>query len=53
MNSVRSDNTSLKYQRSTSSDCNDIGFRKLDFVGKTSPGVWKFNIENKGMFTKF
>ena len=32
MNSVRSDNIDLKYQRFTPSGCKDI--RKLDFVGK-------------------
>ena len=35
MNSVRSNNLSLKYQRFTPSDWKDIGIRKFDFVAKT------------------
>ena len=37
MNSVRSNNLSLKYGRSTyKSDCEDIEIRKFEFVAKTS-----------------
>ena len=32
MNSVESNSLSLKYQRSTSSSCKDIGIRKVKFV---------------------
>ena len=35
MNSVRPNNLSLKYQRFTSSDFNNIGIRQFDFVTKT------------------
>ena len=35
MNSVRSNNVSLKYLRPTPSSCKDIGIRKLKFVAKT------------------
>ena len=35
MNSVRSDNLSLKYQRFILSGCQDIGVRKFEFVAKT------------------
>ena len=35
MNAVRSYNISLKYQRSTSSGCKDIGITKIEFVTKT------------------
>ena len=35
MNAVRSYNVSLKYQRSTSSGCKDIGITKIEFVAKT------------------
>ena len=35
MNAVRSYNVSLKYQRSTSSGCKDIGITKIEFVTKT------------------
>ena len=35
MNSVRSNNLSLKYQRVTPSGCKDIGIRKFEFVVKT------------------
>ena len=41
MYSARSDNLSLKYQRCTSSDCEDIGNRKLEFVTLNSfPLLW-------------
>ena len=40
MNSVRSNNVSLKYQRFTSSGCKDIGFTKTEFVAKTQ-FLWK------------
>ena len=36
MNSVRSNNLSLKYQRFTPSGCNDVGIRKFDFVQEVS-----------------
>ena len=35
MNSVRSNNLSLKYQSFTPSGCKDIGRRKFEFVAKT------------------
>ena len=35
MNSVRSNNVSLKYQRPTLSGCKDIGIGKFEFVAKT------------------
>jgi len=35
MNSVQSDNLTLKYQRLTSSGCKDIGIRKIKLVEKT------------------
>ena len=35
MNSVRSNNVSLKYQRPTPSGCKDIGIIKFEFVAKT------------------
>ena len=35
MNSVRSNNLSLKYQRLETSGCKDIGMRKFEFVAKT------------------
>ena len=35
MNSVRSNNLSLKNQRFTPSDCKDIGIRTFEFVAKT------------------
>ena len=35
MNSVRSNNLSLKYQRFTPSSCRDIVIRKFKFVAKT------------------
>ena len=35
MNTVRSNNLSLKYQRFSSSGWNDIGIRKFDFVAKS------------------
>ena len=35
MNSVRSNNLSLKYQRFTPSGCKDIGIIKFEFVAKT------------------
>ena len=35
MNSGRSGNLSLKYQRFTSSGCNDIEIRKFEFMAKT------------------
>jgi len=34
MNSVKSNNLSLKYQRFTSSGCNDISIRIFKFVSK-------------------
>ena len=34
MNSVRSKNVGLKYQRPTPSGCKDIGIRKFEFVAK-------------------
>ena len=34
MNSVRSDNLSLKYQRFILSGCKDIGIRKLEYGAK-------------------
>ena len=34
MNSVRSNNLSLKYQRSTTLGCKDIGIRKFDCMEK-------------------
>ena len=37
MSSVRSNNTSLKYQSFTLSDCKDIGIIKFEFVAKTIP----------------
>ena len=35
LNSVRSNNVSLKYQRPTPSGCKDIGIRIFEFVAKT------------------
>jgi len=35
MNSIRSDNQSLKYKRFPPSGCKDIGIRQLDFVART------------------
>ena len=35
MNSVGSNNLSLKYQRLTPSGCKDIGIRKFDFIATT------------------
>ena len=35
MNSVRSNNISLKYQRITALDLKDIGIRKSEFVAKS------------------
>ena len=35
MNSVRSNNLSLKYQRFATSGCKDIRIRKFEFVAKT------------------
>ena len=35
MNAVRSYNISLKYQRSTSSGCKDIGITKIEFLCRT------------------
>ena len=35
MNSVRSNNLSLKYQMFIPSVCNDIGIRKFEFVIRT------------------
>ena len=35
MNSVRSNNISLKYQRFATLDSKDIGIRKSEFVAKT------------------
>ena len=35
MNFVRSNSRSLKYQRFTSSSCEDIGVRKFKFVART------------------
>ena len=35
MNSVGSNNVSLKYQRPTPFGCKDIGIRKFEFVAKT------------------
>ena len=35
MNSVRSNNVSLKYQRFEPSGCKDIGFENFEFVAKT------------------
>ena len=35
MNSVRSTNLSLNYQKFTPSGCKDIGLRKYEFVAKT------------------
>ena len=35
VNSVRSNNLSLKYQRFKSSDCEDIEIKKFEFVAKT------------------
>ena len=35
MNSVRSNNISLKYQRITTLDLKDIGIRKSEFVAKS------------------
>ena len=35
MNSVRSNNLSLKYQSFTTVGCKDIGIRKFEFVAKT------------------
>ena len=35
MNSVRSDNLSLKYQSFTTLGCKDVGVRKFEFVAKT------------------
>ena len=35
MNSVRLNNLTLKYQRFLPSGCNDIRFRKVEFVAKT------------------
>ena len=35
INSVRSNNLSLKYQRFTPSDCKDVLVRKFEFVAKT------------------
>ena len=40
MNSVRSNNVSLKYQRPTPSGCKDIGIRKFEFVAKTQFLLW-------------
>ena len=34
MNSIRSNNLSLKYQRFTPSGCTNIGIRKFEFVAK-------------------
>ena len=39
MNSVVSNNQSLKYQGFTSAGCKDIGFRHFEFVAKTQ-FVW-------------
>ena len=35
MNSVLTNNLTLKYQRCTSLDCEDIEIRKFEFVAKT------------------
>ena len=35
VNSVRSNNLSLKYQRFKPSDCEDIEIKKFEFVAKT------------------
>ena len=35
INSVRSNNLSLKYQRFTPSDCTEVGIRIFEFVTKT------------------
>ena len=35
MNSARSNNISLKYQKCTALGFKDIGFRKADFMAKT------------------
>ena len=35
MNSVRSNNVSLKYQKPTPSGCKGIEIRKFEFVAKT------------------
>ena len=34
LNSVKSNNLSLKYQRITTSGCRDIGIRKFEFVAQ-------------------
>ena len=34
LNSVKSNNLSLKYQRITTSACRDIGIRKFEFVAQ-------------------
>ena len=34
MYSVKSNNLSLKYERSTPSGCKDMGIKKLEFVAK-------------------
>ena len=51
MNSVRSNNVSLKYKRPTPSGCKDIRIIKFEFVAKTqffSPGVvWNYRFRDE------
>ena len=51
MNSVRSNNISLKYQRFTTLDLKDIGIIKSEFVAKTQFLYEKKNIR-RGFFMK-
>ena len=49
MNSVRSNNLSLKYQRFKSSDCKDVRIRKFEFVTKNQI-LWKNSNETNVKF---
>ena len=53
MNSVRSNDISLKYQRFTTLDSRDIGIIKSEFVAKTQflsqgiPKLWSYTQTNR------
>jgi len=51
VNSVRSNNLSLKYLWFTPSGCKDIGFRKFETVAKTQ-FLWNKNIQKWKILSK-
>ena len=52
MNSVRSNNLSLKYQRFIPSGCKDIANRKFEFVAKNIKGLKNIGFRKSEFVTK-